>query len=140
MNLTLYFASESGKYLRKAIRSVEYNSNISLERLVVETLIGGPIGDGLYPTISPNTKIVSISVKDKICYVNLNEDFLTTPYNVIPEVTIYSIVNSLIELNNVNKVQISINGESNLLFYEKVTISAPLERNLDILKESYGMR
>ena len=36
VDLTLYFASENGKYLIKAIRPVEYNSNISLERLVIE--------------------------------------------------------------------------------------------------------
>lgn len=138
VNLTLYFASENGKYLVKAVRSVEYNSNISLERLVVEKLIGGPIGEGLYPCINPNTKIVSVSVKDKICYVNLSEEFLTQTHSVLPEVTIYSITNSLIELSSVNKVQISINGETNYVFREKIPLSAPLERNLDILKSSYG--
>lgn len=138
VNLTLYFASENGKYLIKAVRSVEYNSNISLERLVVEKLIGGPIGEGLYPCINSNTKIVNVSVKDKICYVNLSEEFLTQTQSVLPEVTVYSIANSLIELSTVNKVQISINGETNYLFREKIPLSAPLERNLDILKSSYG--
>lgn len=138
VNLTLYFASENGKYLVKAIRSVEYNSNISLERLVVEKLIGGPIGEGLYPCINPNTKIVNVSVKDRICYVNLSEEFLTQTQSVLPEVTIYSIANSLIELSTVNKVQISINGETSYMFREKIPLSTPFERNLDILKSSYG--
>lgn len=137
VNLTLYFASENGKYLIKALRSVEYNSNISLERLVVEKLIGGPIGEGLYPCINPNTKIVNVSVKDKICYVNLSEEFLTQAQSVLPEVTIYSIANSLIELSSVNKVQISVNGETNYTFRDKIPLSAPFERNLDILKSSY---
>ena len=138
VNLTLYFASENGKYLIKAIRSVEYNSNISLERLVVEKLIGGPIGEGLYPCVNPNTKIVNVSVKDKICYVNLSQEFLTQAQSVLPEVTVYSIANSLIELSTVNKVQISINGDTNYVFRDKISLSAPLERNLDILKSSYG--
>ena len=137
VKLTLYFASENGKYLVKAVRSVEYNSNISLERLVVEKLIGGPIGEGLYPCINPDTKIVNVSVKDKICYVNFSEEFLTQTQNVIPEVTIYSVANSLIELNTVNKVQISINGETSYIFRDKISLSAPFERNLDILKSSY---
>ena len=135
---TLYFASENGKYLIKALRSVEYNSNISLERLVVEKLIGGPVGEGLYPCINPNTKIVNVSVKDRICYVNLSEEFLTQTQSVLPEVTVYSIANSLIELSTVNKVQISINGETNYVFRDKIPLSAPFERNLDILKSSYG--
>lgn len=138
VDLTLYFAAENGKHLIKAIRSVEYNSNISLERLVVEKIIGGPIGEGLYPTVNSNTKIISVTVKDNICYVNLSTDFLNQQYNVLPEVTIYSLVNSLIELNNVNKVQISINGETDMVFRDKIELSSPFGRNLDILKPSYG--
>lgn len=138
VQLTLYFAAENGKHLRKAMRSVEYNSNISLERVVVESLIGGPIGEELYPTINPNTKIISVTVKDKICYVNLSEEFLSQQYSVLPEVTIYSLANSLIELNSVNKVQIAIDGETNLVFRESISLSSPFERNLDILKIDYG--
>lgn len=138
VNLTLYFASENGKYLIKAIRSVEYNSNISVEKLIVEKLIDGPIGEGLYPTINSNTKIESVTVKDKICYVNLSEDFLNQQYNVLPEVTIYSLVNSLVELESVNKVQIAINGDTGKVFREIIELSSPFERNLDILKSTYG--
>lgn len=137
VKLTLYFASENGKYLVKAARSVEYNSNISLERLVVEKLIGGPIGEGLYPCINPDTKIVNVLVKDKICYVNLSEEFLTQTQSVLPEVTIYSVANSLIELSTVNKVQLSINGDNAIVFRDKISLTVPFERNLDILKSSY---
>lgn len=138
VELTLYFAAENGKYLIKAIRPVEYNSNISLERLVIEKLIGGPTGDGLYPTINPNTKILSVTVKDNICYVNLSEEFLVQQSNVSPEVTIYSIVNTLIELENINKVQISVAGNNNVMFRDTFELTTLFERNLDILKSSYG--
>lgn len=134
VELTLYFASENGKYLIKAIRPVEYSSNIPLERLVMEKLIGGPTGEGLYPTINSNTKIENITVKDSICYVNLNEDFLNQQSNVTPEVTIYSIVNTLVELEQVNKVQILINGDSNMVFRDTYELGTLFERNLDILK------
>lgn len=138
VELTLYFAAENGKHLRKAVRSVEYNSNISLEKVVLENLIGGPIGDDLYPTINSNTKIISVTVKDKICYVNLSEDFLNQQYTILPELTIYSLVNSLIELNGVNKVQIAIDGETNAVFRDAISLSSPFERNLDVLKVDYG--
>ena len=138
VELTLYFAAENGKHLRKAVRSVEYNSNISLERVVIENLISGPIGEGVYPTINPNTKLISVAVKDKICYVNLSEDFLNQQYSILPELTVYSLVNSLIELNGVNKVQISIDGNVNAVFRDVISLSSPFERNLDILKVDYG--
>ena len=134
VELTLYFASQNGKYLIKAMRPVEYNSNISLERVLVENLIKGPSGEDLYPTINPNTKIQNVTVKDNICYVNLSEDFLTQQSNVTPEVTIYSIVNTLIELNTVNKVQIAIEGNNSVIFRETYELTTLFERNLDVLK------
>lgn len=134
VNLHLYFANEDGSGLvEENRRNVVYSSNISLEKLVVEKLIEGPMAEGAYPTINPETKTVSVTIKDGICYVNLNEDFLNQPYNVGAEVTIYSITNSLVELSNVNKVQISINGETNISYREKVNLSSVFERNLDLL-------
>ena len=58
---------------------------------------------------------------------------MNQPYNVGADVTIYSITNSLVELSNVNKVQISINGETNISYREKVNLSSIFERNLDLL-------
>lgn len=135
VKLTLFFASEDGQSLVKANRTVIYNSNISLDKLVVEHLIDGPTTTsvGIYPTINANTKIVSVTVKDGICYVNLDESFLSQMSNVTPEVTLYSLVNSLVELSNVNKVQISINGETNVVFRETYNLSTVFERNLDLV-------
>lgn len=138
VELTLYFAAENGKHLRKAVRSIEYNTNIALERVVIENLIRGPIGGDLYPTINPDTKLINVTVKDKICYVTLSSEFLNQQYPILPEVTIYSLVNSLIELNGVNKVQISVDGDNNAVFRDTISLSSPFERNLDILKVDYG--
>lgn len=134
VNLRLYFANEAGDGLvEENRRNVVYSSNISLEKLVVEQLLQGPLAQGAYPTINPLTKIVSVNVKDGVCYVNFNEEFLNQPYNVSSEVTIYSITNSLVELSNVNKVQISINGETNISYRENISLSNMFERNLDLL-------
>ena len=137
VTLRLYFADETGNGLvEENQRNVVYNSNISMEKLVVERLIAGPQAEGDYPTINPETKIVSVTVKDGICYVNLSEAFLSQPYNVTSDVTIYSITNSLVELPNVNKVQISVNGETNLFYRENVNLATVFERNLDLLSSS----
>ncbi len=134
VNLRLYFANEEGNLLvEENQRNVVYNSNISLEKLVVEKLIEGPKAEGSYPTINPASKIVSVTVKDGTCYVNLDEAFQNQPYNVTSEVTIYSITNSLVELSNVNKVQIAINGETNISYRENMSLNNVYERNLDLL-------
>ena len=134
VKMTLYFAKEGGKTLEKVNRTLEYNSNISMEKLVVEQIVSGPIGDVGLPTVNPDTKIVNVTTKDGICYVNLDDTFMNQIYDVTPEVTVYSIVNSLIELSNVNKVQLSINGETSVLYREKMDFSLLYERNLDMVE------
>jgi len=128
--IRLYFADESGTRLISGYREKHYSTNTPLERLVVEELIAGPSGQiaGMYPSINPATKIINVTTKDGICYVNLDENFLTVVNNVSTEVSIYSIVNSLAELGGITKVQILVNGEVPATF-SSVTYS----RNLDIV-------
>lgn len=136
VKLTLYLADEEGDNLKAVTRTVVYNSNISMERLVVEQLIAGPAeNETAFPTINPDTRVVSVNVQDGICYVNLNNAFLTQIYNVTSDVTIYSITNSLVELSSVNKVQISINGDSNVTYKENVSLSTVFERNLEVVEQ-----
>ena len=134
VNLRLYFANENGDMLiEENQRNVVYNSNVSLEKLVVEKLIEGPATSGHYPTINPSVKINSVTVNDRICYVNLSEAFLSQPYNVTSDVTIYSLANSLVELPNINKVQISINGATDIFYKETISLTNMFERNLDLV-------
>ncbi len=133
VTLKLYFADENGTGLMEIARTKEYSSNVSMEKLIVEELIKGPNGEGIYPTINGQTKVASVTVQDGTCYVNLDETFLTQVPNVTAEVTIYSIVNSLVELKNVNKVQISINGDTNIIYRDKFNLADYYERNLDLI-------
>lgn len=128
VKVKLYFASEDGTNLIAAYREKYYSTNVPLERFVLEELIAGPAMEGLYPSVNPATKIINVMTKDGICYVNLDESFLTVAGNVSTDVSVYSIVNSLVELSNINKVQILINGEVPASFS-----ASTFERNLDIV-------
>ena len=137
--LLLYFTNESGERLIGVqTKPVVYSSNISMEKLVVERLIAGPDAENeeLYPVINPATKVLGVTVKDGTCYVNLDNGFLTQTYNVSAEVQIYSIVNSLVELSNINKVQIAVNGNTDMIFREKISLSNVFDRNLDLVYET----
>ena len=134
-DLTLYFSNKAGDKLVGQRVAMEYNSNISLEKLIVEQLIAGPPFEGAYPTIPSETKLLNISIKDKICYVNLDEGFLGTGYNVIESIPVYSIVNSLIENTDAQKVQISINGESNRMFRESINFDTIFEKNEGLIEQ-----
>ena len=130
VRVSLYFATEGGDKLIETYREKHYSTNTPLERFVVEELIAGPSGqiEGVYPSVNPDTKIINVMTRDGICYVNLDETFLTVVNNVPTEISIYAIVNSLVELSNVNRVQILINGEVPASFG-----SAAYERNLDMV-------
>lgn len=133
-DLTLYYTNETGDKLVSQRVPMEYNSNISLEKLIVERLIDGPPYEGAYPTIPANTRLVSVSVRDGICYVNLDAGFLETGYNVAESIPIYSIVNSLIRNTDAQKVQISIDGETNRIFRESISFDTIFERNEELVE------
>lgn len=134
VTLQLYFANEEGNRLVGTSRTVVYNSNISLEKLVVENLVKGPDIEEVFPVINPSTKVLSVTVKDGTCYVNFDDGFLTQIYNVTADVVIYSITNSLVELPNVNRVQIAVNGKSDIIFRENFNLANVYERNLDLTR------
>lgn len=131
--LTLYFANESGDKLVAEQEDVRYSSNVSKDKLIVEKLMQGPNGTEYYPTINPDTNLLSVTTKDKICYVNFDNTFLTGAYDVLPELTVYSIVNSLVEGTEATQVQITINGETDATYMETVDLSQPLEADMDLV-------
>lgn len=135
VQVKLYFANEAGDGLIEIIRDKFYSTNTPLERFVVDELISGPEGtvEGVFPSINASTKIISISAKDGICYVNLDNSFLNIESNVSTELSIYALVNSLTELSYINKVQILINGEVPENFSASV-----FEKNLDVVTTLKG--
>jgi germination protein M len=137
ITLRLYFANETGDGLVAVNRELSHNadtSNVSMEKLVVEQLILGPVNDESYPTLNPETKLVNSTIKDGICYLNFDSTILTAVNNVTTDVTIYSIVNSLVELSNINKVQISIDGNKDQKFRDKYDLATLFERNLSLVE------
>ena len=134
VTLDLYFANATGDKLVKERDNFNYSSNMSMEKVVVEQLIKGPVSDHAYPCIPAETKILSITTKDGICYVNLDEGFMGQGYDVSEAVPVYSIVNSLLELSNVNKVQILINGETPKVYRESISLETIFERNFDLIE------
>lgn len=123
--LTLYFSNETGDELIVEKRQVNYTSNETQEKLIMENLIDGPEKTGAYPVINPQTTLLSVTTKEDVCYINLDSDFLNRTYDVKPEVIVYSIVNSVIGGSSVKRVQITVNGEKEVVFADTVDLSKP---------------
>ncbi len=137
IELTLYFANEDGTKLVKVSKSVICSTSISMESLVVNQLVeGAGEGSGAYDTLPGTTKVLQVMVRKGICYVNLDSAFVKEALNVSDYIPIYSIVNSLTELPNVNKVQISVDGVNSMKFRDSISLEQPLERKPDYVEDS----
>ena len=133
--LTLYFSNESGDGLVVENREdVYYSSNISMEKLIMEQLLEGPQIEGAKSAIPAGTKLMNVSVVDGVCYVSLDETFRNQDYQVSEAIVIYSIVDSLTELSNISKVQISVNGDTSGAYRDNFALSDMYDRNLDYME------
>lgn len=130
----LYFSKKTGDKLILENVTVQSNSSQSKESAAIECLIKGPKSEDALATIPKGTKLLNVSIKEGVCYLNFNEGLKNSISGVTPEVVIYSIVNTVVDCGNVGLVQIAINGESNLMFQESIKLGEPLKRNLDIVE------
>lgn len=114
--VTVYFPNkETGKLIPEAkIVDVKEIVNNPYEK-ILNTLIQGPISDQLVNIFPENTKILNTNKENDIITINLSSDFLNfkEEKNASKENLIKSIVNSLTELTEVNKVKILIEGQEN---------------------------
>ncbi len=121
-NIKLYYANKLGDKLIEKTEQVAYSKNISLEKVVLEKLINGADNVNEFSTVPKDLKLLGVSNSNGVCYVNLSSVFLTEMVNVSGEVSLYSIVNSLCGLDNINSVKILINGNSAKTFRENISL------------------
>lgn len=132
--LLLYFGNKKGDRLVKEKVNVRYNSNTSREKALIEQLIKGPDSDNETAVIPAGTKVLGVSVKDNICYVNLDDGFMDTTNVLNAEIPVYAIVNSVIDGSSISRVQILVNGQTDIQYMGKVDLSKPLSRNPNIVE------
>lgn len=85
---------------------------------ILNMLINGPKNEKLEKTIPEGTKINSIEKQGETLIIDFSEEFINHPIGGKEEeyITIKSIVNTLTELTEINKIKIKINGEENKEF------------------------
>lgn len=130
----LYFADSQGNGLIQEERHVYYGTSIPVEREIVDLLSQGPSSGELKATLPSGLGILGVTVSDGIVYVNLDETFINNAQPLEPELIIYSLVNSLVEGSEADKVQISVNGETNLTFKDSVDLNQFFEAREDLVK------
>ena len=129
----LYYGNEDSSNLKECDVMENYTGEESKEEFIVKRLIEGPDEKGYNRIFPKDIKLISVMTTDNICYVNFDSNFLTEQIVGSPELAIYSIVNSLSELNYVHKVQIMVNGNTNVSF-KGVKLDNAFIRNLDYIE------
>lgn len=137
--VTLYFSDSSGKEMKEVTSKLTHDMTVPLARLLIEQLLEGPeeLADvntsDLRQTIPEGTVLNSLTIRDNVCYVDFSKEFVNIQAEVKSEIVIYSIVNTLCELSEVNKVQFTVDGEQREMYGDTKEFNTPFERNLDLV-------
>ncbi|QFJ55443.1 GerMN domain-containing protein [Pseudobutyrivibrio xylanivorans] len=135
-DLILYFASADGMSVVGEPRHVYYSRNVSIEKVVMEQLLKGPEDERLLSSIPNGTKLNSVSISESgVCIVNLDAAFETAVTGVTEQVTIYSIVNTLTELDSIKQVQILVNGATPHISNVDADLASAISRNEAIISD-----
>lgn len=139
-NVILYFRCPTNNILAKETRYIVRTVE-SRAAIILKELIKGPVDPKLQPILSPRTKIYSVLIVGDTVYVNFSIEFSADlPRREIDEVlAVYSVVNSLTEIDNINNVQVLIEGERSYAFLNHFSLREPLVRNEKLTKETIDL-
>lgn len=137
---TVYYQNKETKELIAEGRLVDVKTLFTDPyATLVNLLIAGPKNESLKSTIPVDTKILKIELKGDIVYIDFSSEFIDNHEGGLEaeNATVYSIVNTLTELNEVNGVKILINGKENQTFKDKIiSLKDPFSRNESLIKSS----
>lgn len=142
----LYFADEQQTKLVKEIRYVDIKEAkkgaSTLASLMVKELIAGPKAKGLKALIAEGASLrAPVEIEGRTATVDFTKEFVENHPGgkELAELTIYSIVNSLTELKDIERVKIIINGKATKNFKDKVTLDSDFPRNDAVVNKEVGL-
>ncbi|MGN0183052.1 MAG: GerMN domain-containing protein [Candidatus Ornithomonoglobus sp.] len=111
--VVLYFGDRSSTKLVKETRTIKITDQQPIEQYIINELIKGPDDKTMQPVLSKSTVLMSVDVEDNICYLSFRSNFLkeNAGDSNHERQVIYSIVNSLTELNTISRVQFYMDGK-----------------------------
>ena len=133
--MRLYYANESGDALISETREVRYSKNRPIAESAVLQLQKAPADPSLKAVVPASARLLGVTTRDGICYLNFDQGFLSDDVTVNDQVRIYALVNTVTEAAGVSEVQIFINGDSGVMLHESIDLSKPFERNLDLVRK-----
>lgn len=117
--VSLYFYNNDTKSLASEGRLIDVKELLENPyKRLMELLIEGPQNANLSKTIPDGTKVNKAEIKGDILYLDLSKEFIENHAGgeEAESATIYSIVNTMTNLTEVNAVKMLIDGEENKSF------------------------
>lgn len=111
--IRIYLPDSSGKTLVEKSLTLDYSKKESLPEQVIQGLKSSY--DGTVTPFNENTVVKWISFDDGLCTVTFNDAFVNGKDGVDDSILVYSIVDSLMELDNVKMVQLCAENTGNRL-------------------------
>ena len=130
--VSLYFKNKEKNELLQEARLIDVKllmENPYFE--LVNMLIEGPKNDSLEGVIPEGTKLIKAELKGDKVVLDFSQEFIDNHKGGVDleKLTVYSIVNTLTELNEVNSVQFLINGKDDVKFKDnKLSLKEPFLR------------
>lgn len=117
--VSLYFQNKSTSELVPEGRLIDVKLLLNEPyKILMQLLIEGPKNEQLEKLIPDGTVVNNIELKNDILYIDLSKEFIENHQGgeVLESNTIYSIVNTMTQLTEVNGVKILIDGEMDKAF------------------------
>lgn len=141
--ITLYFKNHAGDALVSVTRAIPANEEITGKRLVQE-LINGPLAgedENVWPSLPNDLEqddVLDVYVDNDLAVVDFSQKVLElcqkSEWTMEKEaIFVYSIVNTLCEMNGIKRVQILVEGKQVTSLGSNITISNPLMPNVGIV-------
>lgn len=137
LELILYYPNASMEYLVPEFRAVPKKSE-DVEIIAINELLEGTKSKNLVNIIPANTKVHTLYVTDNIAYVSFSKELIDNNYTEKEEaLIIYSIVNTLTSLPNIDEVQILIDSKAEDVLCNHYSIKEPLNFSDMIVIKDY---
>ena len=120
--ISLYYENKETGELMPEGRLIDVKTLLNNPyKILIEMLIAEPKNNKLQSAVPNGTIINNVELKNDILYVDFSKEFIENHQGgeEKEKATVYSIVNTLCELTEVNKIKILINGEENKSFKDE---------------------
>jgi len=137
LNINFYFSAlGEEKKLASEKRTINAGSPAIAAQNAILELLKGPIKPHHFSVIPAGTKLLGVEVNENIAKVDFSQEFLENSLDtsILDEYVIYSIVNTLTEIPDIEGVIFYIEG-IRIKVYGNVDLSIPAIRNKDFIEE-----